>query len=91
MADEVQITSEREANANEWQADRRIYLDKDGNVVEHNDPNKLSLLVAEGGFLSLEDAEKHGLVTKGKKGAKAKAEEKSVEKPADKPAPAKKK
>jgi hypothetical protein len=50
------------ANKNDYVSDRRLYLDKDGNVVEHNDVNKLTLLVAEGGSLSQEDARKYGLI-----------------------------
>lgn len=45
-----------------WTADRRLYLDKDGKVVEADDPNRASLLVAEGGQLPLADAKRLGLV-----------------------------
>lgn len=31
-----------------WTADRRLYLDKDGKVVEADDPNRTELLAAEG-------------------------------------------
>jgi hypothetical protein len=48
-------------NKNDFVSDRRLYLDKDNNVVEANDPNKLTLLVAEGGSLSAEEAAKYGL------------------------------
>lgn len=50
-------------NKNDFVSDRRLYLDKDHNVVEADDPNKLTLLVAEGGRLSQEDVEKYGLNT----------------------------
>lgn len=45
-----------------WTSDRRIYLDKDGGVVENDDPKKLTLLVAEGGTLPMEKAVGYGLV-----------------------------
>ena len=48
--------------AKEFTSDRRLYLSKEGKVVEHDDPNKSELLVAEGGSLSHEDALKYGLV-----------------------------
>lgn len=47
---------------NMWTADRRLYLDKDGKAVEADDPTRSSLLVAEGGQLAIEDAQRHGLV-----------------------------
>lgn len=42
-------------------SDRRLYLDKDGKVVEHDNPAKASLLVAQGGLLLTEDAAKYGI------------------------------
>lgn len=49
--------------SNLWTADRRLYLDKDGKVVEADDPTRQSLLVATGGTIPLADAERYGLVT----------------------------
>jgi hypothetical protein len=49
--------------SNMWTADRRLYLDQDGKVVEADDPNRASLLVAQGGSIPLADAERYGLVT----------------------------
>lgn len=49
--------------SNLWTSDRRLYLDKDGKVVEADDPTRQSLLVAQGGTIPLADAEKYGLVT----------------------------
>lgn len=49
-------------NKNDFVSTERLYLDKDNNVVKANDPNKLTLLVAEGGSLSAEEAAKYGLV-----------------------------
>lgn len=49
------------ANRNEWVADRRLYLDKDGKVVEANDPSRATLLVAAGNTIPIEDAERLGL------------------------------
>jgi hypothetical protein len=44
-----------------YTADRRLYLDRDGNVVEADSPDRATLLVAEGGTLSTEDAARYGL------------------------------
>jgi hypothetical protein len=49
------------ANRNEWVADRRLYLDKDGKAVEANDPSRATLLVAAGNTIPLEEAERLGL------------------------------
>lgn len=43
-------------------SDRRLYLTKDGAVVEANDPAKLTLLVSEGGTLTEAQARQYGLV-----------------------------
>lgn len=51
----------QEPNKDQWQADRRIYLDQEGNVVEADNPKKHSLLVAEGLFLPIAVAEQYGL------------------------------
>lgn len=56
--------------SNLYTADRRLYLDKDGKVVEADDPTRTRLLVAAGGTMPLEDAERYGLI-----GDKAKAPE----------------
>jgi hypothetical protein len=50
------------AEKNSYTADRRLYLDKDGKVVEANDPNKVSLLVSAGGVLPYEAALQYGLI-----------------------------
>ena len=42
-------------------ANRRLYLDKSGNLVEENDPNKATLLVHAGGALPRDVAERYGL------------------------------
>lgn len=49
--------------SNTWTADRRLYLDKNGKVVEADDPGRVSLLVAQGGSIPLVQAEALGLVT----------------------------
>lgn len=54
--------------SNMWTSDRRLYLDKDGKVVEADDPTRVSLLVAAGGNMPMADAERYGLT-----GEKAKA------------------
>lgn len=43
-------------------SDRRLYLDAAGNLVEANDPAKLTLLVAEGSTLTEAQARQYGLV-----------------------------
>lgn len=43
-------------------ADRRLYLDKDGKVVEEGDPTKESLLVGIGGILPEARARELGLI-----------------------------
>lgn len=48
-------------NKNDFVSDRRLYLNKDKQVVGDDDPDKNELLVAEGGRLSAEDAAKYGL------------------------------
>jgi len=50
-------------------ADRRLYLDADGKVVEEGDPNKRYLLVPAGGMLPEARARELGLLDE-----KAKAE-----------------
>lgn len=51
-------------------ADRNLYLDADGNLVEEDDPKQVRQLVGKGGAISTEVAQKHGLL----KAKKAKAE-----------------
>ncbi len=45
-----------------WTADRRIYLDAAGRAVEAKDPRRVTLLVAEGGQIPLEQAQALGLL-----------------------------
>ena len=47
---------------NVWTANRRLYLDKDGNAVEQDDPNRVELLVGIGGTLLTERAQALGLI-----------------------------
>ncbi len=47
---------------NVWTANRRLYLDKDGNAVEQDDPNRVELLVGIGGTLLIERAQALGLL-----------------------------
>lgn len=44
-----------------WTADRRLYLDKAGKVVEADNPDRQTLLVAEGGQIPTERAQALGL------------------------------
>ena len=55
-----------------WTADRRIYLDSQGNAVEADDPTKATLLAPVGGTLPLERARALGLVPVAPEPAKAK-------------------
>jgi hypothetical protein len=48
--------------SNMWTSDRRLYLDKDGKVVEADDPARQSLLIAAGGSMPLEAAQRYGLI-----------------------------
>jgi hypothetical protein len=48
---------------NTWTADRRLYLDASGKVVEADNPARASLLVAQGGELLMDEAVRLGLVT----------------------------
>ena len=80
--------------------DRRLYLDKDGNVVEAKDPNRVKLLAAEGTEIPMADARRYGLVTEAAEKAAPEAARgqetarqapeperppKAAEKPADEP------
>lgn len=46
----------------DWVADRRYYLDKNGNVVGDKDPARVSLLIAAGCTMPMERARSFGLV-----------------------------
>jgi hypothetical protein len=56
---------------NSYTADRRLYTDADGNVVEADDPNRQTLLVAAGGSLPIEEATRYGLNVEQKAVSKA--------------------
>lgn len=58
---------------NMYTADRRLYQDADGNVVEADDPKRVKLLVGVGGQIPLADAERYGLVEVTPAQVKAKA------------------
>jgi hypothetical protein len=58
----VTIIRPEPPNKTDWVADRRLYLDKDGNVVEGKGPNRVSLLVAAGCTMPIDTARKYGLV-----------------------------
>lgn len=53
---------EAQQDAPAYVADRRLYLVADGTVVEADDPDRLTLLVAKGGRLSLNTARRYGLL-----------------------------
>lgn len=46
----------------QWTADRRIFLDPNGNAVEENDPTRIELLVAPGRKIPMDYAISLGLV-----------------------------
>lgn len=69
---------------NVWVADRRLYLDEAGNVVEANDPTRRSLLVPAGGSIPLADAERYGLVSREEKAAPAKPNKAKTKAPENK-------
>jgi hypothetical protein len=48
-----------------WKADRRLYLDENGKVVEEGDEAARTLLIGEGGEMPLADARTYGLVDEG--------------------------
>jgi hypothetical protein len=56
-----------------YTADRRLYLNAEGKVVEADDPTRASLLVGQGGTLPLDQAQRLGLVDAEEKAAKAPA------------------
>jgi predicted O-methyltransferase YrrM len=58
---------------NLWTADRRLYLDAAGKVVEADNPARASLLVAQGGTILMDDAIRYGLVAEPKAAAPAAA------------------
>lgn len=45
-----------------FKADRRIYLDAQGKVVEEGDPARATLLIAAGQTMPIADARRYGLV-----------------------------
>lgn len=45
-----------------YKAEKRLYLNSDGKVVEEGDPSAASLLADEGDTIPLADARKYGLV-----------------------------
>lgn len=55
-------------------ADRNLYLDEAGNLVEEDNVTQVKQLVGKGGALSTDDANKYGLLKKAK-AAKEEAEE----------------
>lgn len=59
------VDPERNRDAGTFTADRRLYLDAGGRVVEHDDPAKVSLLVPAGGTLPLKRARDLGLLDGG--------------------------
>jgi hypothetical protein len=51
----------REKMADEYTADKALFVDKDDKLVEANDPNKVRKIADVGGTLSAEDAARYGL------------------------------
>lgn len=59
----------------EYTSNERLYLDADGKVVKADDPNRVSLLVAEGGVLDAATAKQYNLGQPAPAPAPAAAEE----------------
>lgn len=53
---------ERRRGGEMYQSDRRLYLNREGQVVEEDDDSRVSLLVGKGGYLTMNKAREHGLV-----------------------------
>jgi hypothetical protein len=56
------LTLRRQEDMGSYVADRRLYLNAEGQVVEAKDPSAVRLLVAEGGTVPLEQARSLGLM-----------------------------
>jgi hypothetical protein len=67
------------ASKNDFVSDKRVYADRDGNVVDAKDPNRARLVVAEGGTLSHEEALKYGLVKEGEEAESPESSDSSSE------------
>lgn len=81
---------EKEKQMKGWTADRDLYLDKEGNVVEAGDPHAAFLLARAGRVIPEAQMEQYGVKkkapakAKAEAKAKASAEDKAVKKGADK-------
>lgn len=65
MKDEVEVMGQVvEPEQGEFTPGRRLYLDKDGKVVEANDPTKLTKLCSETGCIPMARARELGLLNK---------------------------
>jgi hypothetical protein len=53
------------ANKNDYVSDKRVYVDRDGKVVDEKDPARHTLVVAAGGSIPHERALELGLVKEG--------------------------
>lgn len=62
-----------------YKADRRLYLNAEGKVVEDSDPAKLTLLVHEGGTLPLARARELGLTEEQEEAPKSAREQRAAE------------
>lgn len=60
-----------------WEADRDLYLDGDGNVVEDGDPTAAFLLCRAGRLVDADTVAKHGLGPKPKPKSKARSRAKT--------------
>jgi hypothetical protein len=59
----MDLTGRPQMNRGDYTADRRLYLDNQGKVVEAKDPGAVSLLVNEGGVVPAQRAMELGLVS----------------------------
>ena len=64
--------------SNDFVADKDYFADKDGNLVEANDPKRATKIVSQGGSLSAEEAAKYGLSNEASGGEESSIEVASV-------------
>lgn len=79
------VDEAKDADRGTFTADRRLYLDADGRVVEHDDPSKARLLVPAGGTLPMKRARELGLLDGGDGGHTVKSKADGTSHGDDKP------
>lgn len=74
------LKDEKEKAMKGWEANRDLYLDKEGNVVEAGDPYAAFLLARAGRVIPEAQMNQYGVKKKAPGKAKAKAEDKAEDK-----------